>query len=516
MPPSVPRRYDGILSLTRPYNEILNSTSRAVNGWVHNVVVWNLHGGTMGEDSYKGIPPELLDALLDNPYESQVIVDKDGVVRFMSSGARPFYGGADNGAVGRHVQELNPESELPRVLQTGRAEIGKLFRLGERERFVARIPLKDRDGNVVGAVGKLLFWHPEKIREMARQLEVLEERLRYYELELDQIYRSRYNMERIIGESPAILEAKRLAVQAAGSDLPVLLIGETGTGKEIFAQAIHQLSARRNRPMVRVNCAAIPQELFESELFGYERGAFTGARKDGKPGRFELADGGTIFLDEVGELPAHLQAKLLRVIQDKEVERIGATRPIPVDFRVIAATNKDMKKMLALGEFRKDLYYRLAIFSIRTPPLREIREDIPRLAYHFLSQLSKENRSPLKRIAPEAMRTLTSYSWPGNARELRNVLERASLEAAEGPILVEHLPAEIREKRRQDTDEHETAGPLREQLRLAEKRAIENALAQSGGSRALAARILGIHRSALYPKLRKHGLLERQRKPGRR
>lgn len=461
----------------------------------------------MGEDYYKGIPAELLDALLDNPYESQVLVDRNGIVRFMSSRARPFYAGADNGVVGRHVGELNPDTELPRVLQTGRAEIGRLFRLGERERFVARIPLKDRDGNVVGAVGKLLFWHPEKIREMARQLEVLEERLNYYQRELDQIYRSRYSLERIIGQSPPILEAKRVAMQAASSDLPVLLIGETGTGKEIFAQAIHRLSPRRNRPMVRVNCAAIPQELFESELFGYERGAFTGAMKDGKPGKFELADGGTIFLDEVGELPAHLQAKLLRVIQDKEVERIGGTRPIPLDFRIIAATNKDMKEMLARSEFRRDLYYRLAVFSIRTPPLREIREDIPRLAYHFLSELRKKNPFSPRRIAPEAMRQLTSYSWPGNVRELRNVLERASFEAAEGLILQEHLPMEIREKPYEEPVEHGPARSLREELCSAEKRAIQNALAQSRGNRTLAARILGIHRTALYPKLRKHGLL---------
>lgn len=463
----------------------------------------------MGEDCYKGIPGELLDALLDNPYESQVLVDRNGIVRFMSSRARPFYEGTGNGVVGRHVEELNPDTELPRVLQTGRAEIGRLFRLGERQRFVARIPLKDKDGQVVGAVGKLLFWHPEKIREMARQLEVLEERLNYYQRELDQIYRSRYSLERIIGQSPQILEAKRVAMQAASSDLPVLLTGETGTGKEIFALAIHQLSPRRNGPMVRVNCAAIPQDLFESELFGYERGAFTGARKDGKPGKFELADGGTIFLDEVGELPARLQAKLLRVIQDKQVERIGGTRPIPLDFRVIAATNRDMKEMLARGDFRKDLYYRLAIFSIRTPALREIPEDIPRLAYHFLSELRKENPFSPKRIDHRAMRRLLSYGWPGNARELRNVLERASLEAGEGSILEEHLPMEIREKQNHGPHDHAGARPLREELWLAEKIAIEKALTQSRGNRALAARILGIHRSALYPKLRKHGLLNR-------
>jgi transcriptional regulator with PAS, ATPase and Fis domain len=455
-------------------------------------------------DHYKGIPLELLDALLDNPYESQILIDAEGMVRFVSSQARPYYGGSD-AIVGKHIRELNPQSELPRVLSTGKAEIGRLFRLGERERFVARIPLKDKGGRVIGAVGKLLFWHPEKIRELLRELEVLEGRLDYYERELEQIYKSRYTLDKIVGESAAIREAKRMAIQAASSDLPVLITGETGTGKEMLAQAIHNLSRRGKRPMVKVNCAAIPPELFESELFGYEPGAFTGASKGGKPGKFELADGGTIFLDEVGELPAHLQAKLLRVIQDKEVERIGGTKPILLDFRVIAATNRDLKEMLSTGGFRKDLYYRLAIFSIRAPSLREIPEDIPRLAYHFLEEMRKENPRAPRRIEKDAMDRLVAYPWPGNARELRNVLERASLEAGRGPIKEEHLPDEI--KRTKDPlDLREDLRTLEQELLEAEKRAIRKALARCGGNKTLAAKLLGIHRTVLYDKLRRHGL----------
>lgn len=453
---------------------------------------------------YKTIPSELLDALLDNPYESQILVDGEGIVRFVSSQAKPYYGGGE-ALVGRHIRELNPQSELPRVLATGKAEIGRLFRLGERERFVARIPLKDQQGKVIGAVGKLLFWDPEKIRELLRELEVLEGRLDYYERQLEQIYKSRYTLDKIVGESKAMREVKRMAMQAAFSDLPVLITGETGTGKEMLAQAIHNLSRRGRRPMVKVNCAAIPPELFESELFGYEPGAFTGASRKGKPGKFELADGGTIFLDEVGELPGHLQAKLLRVIQDKEVERIGSVKPIALDFRVIAATNRDLKEMLSSGGFRKDLFYRLATFSIRAPSLREIPEDIPKLAYHFLEEMRRENPRAPRKIDKEAMDKLMAYPWPGNARELRNVLERASLEAGRGPIKEMHLPREIR-KGPDPSDLGEDLRTMKQELQEAEKRAIRKALARTGGNKSMAAKILGIHRTVLYEKMKKHGL----------
>ena len=308
----------------------------------------------MSDQENYSIPRELLEALLDNPHESQILVDAQGIVRFISSFNEQFYRTSQGESIGRHILELNPDSELPRVLRTGRAEIGRLFRLHGKERFVARIPLRDRQGNVVGAVGKLLFWHPEKVKQMARQLEVMESRLNYYQKELHTVYSSRYSMQRIVGESRPLREAKRVATQAASSDLDVLITGETGTGKEVFAHAIHLQSARGDRPLVRVNCASIPHELFESELFGYEAGAFTGAQKKGKPGKFELADKGTIFLDEVGDLPLALQAKLLRVIQEREVERLGSNRTLKLDFRVIAATNRDLAAMMEQGQFRRE------------------------------------------------------------------------------------------------------------------------------------------------------------------
>jgi transcriptional regulator with PAS, ATPase and Fis domain len=453
----------------------------------------------MPDFPYRNIPPELLEALLDNPHESQILVDAQGIVRYISASDEAFYQMSREEVIGRHILELNPTSELHKVLSTGRAEIGRLFRLGDKERIIARIPLRDRNGNVVGAVGKLMFWDIEQVNELMRQVEVLQSRLDYYQTELRQAYRSHYSLEGVVGESAPMQEAKQVAIQTAASDLPVLVIGETGTGKEVFAHAIHQLSNRRERPLIRVNCAAIPHELFESELFGYEAGAFTGASPKGKPGKFELADKSTIFLDEVGELPISLQAKLLRVIQEREVERLGAARTIKLDFRVIAATNRDLKDMLARGEFRQDLYYRLNIFLLRTPPLRRIRSDIPRLVYHLLSLIRNQTNPPLC-IEPEAMQRLTAYDWPGNVRELRNVLERASSVAGKGPILEEHLPIDIRDAEGV-TDKDEASQSLRDELAAAERRAIRRALKRAHGNRTEAARLLGIHRTGLYQKM---------------
>lgn len=460
---------------------------------------------------HQNIPPELLEALLDNPHESQILVDSKGIVRYISPSDEAFYKVSRKEAIGRHVLELNPNSELVRVLQTGRAEIGHLFRLGGKQRIVARIPLRDRHGTIIGAVGKLMFWNPEKVKELMRQVEVLQSRLDYYEKELQQAYRSRYSLEEVVGESAPIQQAKQVAVQAAGSDLPVLIVGETGTGKEIFAHAIHQLSSRHTRPLIRVNCAAIPAELFESELFGYEAGAFTGASPKGKPGKFELADRSTIFLDEVGELPLPLQAKLLRVLQDVAVERIGGTRTIKLDFRVIAATNRDLKGMLAKRQFREDLYYRLNIFLLKTPPLRAIRSDIPRLAYHLLSLVPNKG-TPVRRIDSGAMNRLMAYDWPGNVRELRNVLERASSVAGDGPILKKHLPMEIVADGGVTPHLDQNMLTLREETALAERRAIRRALVLTGGNRTKAAKLLGIHRTGLYQKMRQLGLETKQKR----
>ncbi len=247
-----------------------------------------------------------------------------------------------------------------------------------------------------------------------------------------------------MGQSEAIGKLKENALLAARSNASVLITGESGTGKEVAAFFIHQNSPRAGGPFIRVNCASIPRELFESELFGYEGGAFTGARSQGKPGKFELANGGTILLDEIGEMPRPMQAKLLRVLQEHTVDRLGGTRPIQADFRLIAATNRDLQEMVRRGDFRMDLFYRINILNIHAPSLRDIRGDIPLLATHLIGLLNEEIGWGANAISPEAMEELRSYEWPGNVRELRNVIERAMIIAKERFIRPEDLPERIR------------------------------------------------------------------------
>lgn len=452
------------------------------------------------------IREELLKALLESPHESLILVDKNGLIQFISQTAADFYQVDPHEILGSHILVLNPESRLPEVIKNGKAEVGEVLRMKGKERVIARIPLRDPDGKVVGAFAKLVFWNVSQVRDLVRQTEVLAEKLHYYEKELQNLYSSRYDLQLVVGESPPIQQAKQVAVQAAQSDLSLLITGETGTGKDLLAHVVHRLSSRHKQPIIKVNCGAIPKELFESELFGYQAGAFTGASRKGKPGKFELAEGGTIFLDEVGELPLAMQVKLLRVIQEQEVERLGGSKPVKLNFRVIAATNRDLKAMLGSGAFRQDLYYRLNIFHLHSPPLREIREDIPRLAYHTLSSLRTGKRQVPMRISLDVMHLLAAYDWPGNVRELKNVIERAAAVAGNGTIMMDHLPPDLLETAKDAAVSVRAPRPLRQEMASAEKQAIEQALKYTGGNRTEAAKLLGIHRTGLQKKLKKHAI----------
>ncbi len=465
----------------------------------------NLWTKTELPESLSYLTPQLIEALIDNPYECPVVIDDRGVVRFMSRYNEKLYGLTQTEALGKHITEVIKNTRMPEVLNTGVAQIGKTMKLGNKYRIVARIPLRDKEGKLIGVLGKLMFHQPEKIRDLYFQLEVLKEQLQYYKQEVNQLRKDQCRWEGIIGDSPLMLIAKKEASKAASSDAPVLITGESGTGKELFASAIHYSSKRARGPFIRVNCAAIPQELLESELFGYEPGAFTGASSKGKPGKFELAHGGTIFLDEIGDMPFSTQVKLLRIIQEKEVERVGSTKPKKVDFRVIAATNKDLSEEMKRGHFRSDLFFRLKIFHITTPPLREIVEDIPKIAYSLLSELIQRAGRPSKRISKEVMDVFKRYPWPGNVREMKNVLERALYVAEREEIALEDLPKEMQgfmEIPRQRAP----SGPLKEAVAVAERASIEEALKKAKGNKALASRLLGIHRTALYQKLKRYGI----------
>ncbi|MBB6447806.1 sigma-54 interaction domain-containing protein [Bacillus benzoevorans] len=318
---------------------------------------------------------------------------------------------------------------------------------------------------------------------------------------------NKYRFTQIIGESPAINLVKDIAAKIATSDSTVLLSGESGTGKEVFAQAIHGLSSRKNNPFVAVNCAAIPEELFESEFFGYEAGAFSGAKKEGKPGKFELAQHGTLFLDEISELPYQLQGKLLRVLQEREVERVGGTESKNVDIRIIVATNRDLSTLVDEGKFRQDLFYRLFVFNITIPSLRERKEDILLLARHFIDVFNHRFDRHVKFIDTNLQEWLVNYDWPGNVRELKAYIERG-MNIVEGDTLtLDHL---FFSRRVSTTHPAASSGhpllSLEEAIRNAEIAAIKSALKKANGDRTLAAQKLKIHFTSLYRKMAKYNL----------
>ena len=315
---------------------------------------------------------------------------------------------------------------------------------------------------------------------------------------------------RRIGDSLAMRQGRELAAQVGPAEATVLILGESGTGKELVAELVHAMSPRRDHPLVKVNCAALPGELLESELFGYVRGAFTGAVKD-KPGRFQLAHGGTLFLDEVGELPVTLQAKLLRALQERVVEPLGSVKPVPTDVRILAATNRDLRAEVARGAFREDLYFRLAVLEIRIAPLRERMEDLPRLAAHLLDKLGARNKKTVRSVSPAFLDALSRYSWPGNVRELENVLERAVILTRSDQLTPESLPPHLLESSVAAATPLAAAQPgeTPDSFEEAERRTIVKALEANEGHRERTADALGISRRTLQYKLKKFGLARR-------
>jgi transcriptional regulator with PAS, ATPase and Fis domain len=351
-------------------------------------------------------------------------------------------------------------------------------------------------------------------------MNLLESKVKYYEEELTHLRGARYTFASIVGAGAAITAAKEEAERASRTDSTVLLRGETGTGKELFAHAIHAAGSRRAAPFIKLNCAAVPAELLESELFGYEEGAFTGARRGGKPGKFELAAGGTLFLDEIGDMPLPMQAKLLRVLQEKEVDRLGGTGTRRVDLRLIAATGRNLEEIVGLGTFRADLYYRVNVIPIRIPPLREHPEDLDAIAEAFLARLSADTGEPKRRLSAEILCILRSYPWPGNVRELQNGLERAVAMSPREILRPEHFPAHLLRfangvrkegtKGAHEADGEERSanvtGSLASVKAEAERSAIVSALAAVGGNRTKAAGLLRIHRVKLHEKIKRYGI----------
>lgn len=442
-----------------------------------------------------------LETVIDNSYEGIVVIDDQGRIALMNEFFLEVLGLSSQEVIGKKIRDLSPESNLPETLKTGKAQFGETWHLNGRDFIIMRVPI-ERDGEVVGALAKTLFKNMEIAKMFAKKVMRLEENLAYYKEEFGKIHSPQFAFDDILGESPKMKMAKSLAYRASQTNSTILILGESGTGKEIFSHAIHKSSSRSNGPYIKVNCAALPENLLESELFGYEEGAFTGARKGGKPGKFELADKGTIFLDEIGDMSFSMQAKLLRVLQEREVERLGGTEPIKVDVRIIAATNRDLHKMVMEHQFRLDLYYRLNVLTIELPPLRERKEDMSLLAKGLIKKINKRLGTNIQGLTDESIDYLASYDWPGNIRELENVLERAIVICDDVLISPKHLSL----PGLSDTNLSPLEQTLEYVLQKTEREIIERTLNQAQGNKVKAARILGIHRSALYKKLAKYNI----------
>ena len=430
------------------------------------------------------------------------VVNKDGIVEYANKKYLEIFRVTREEVVGKKVPE-DCRAGFDYVLKTGESIIGQIFRSSKRLTIINKIAIKE-DQKIIGAVGIALFDKLEELEALRNKIYDLEKKITQYKRKLNGALSSKYRLKDIIGDSVLLGEAKKLAVKAAETSLPVLIVGESGTGKELFAHAVHHQSDRREENFVRVNCAAIPQDLIEAELFGYEPGAFTGAGRNGKAGKFELAHNGTIFLDEICEMPLEMQSKLLRVIQEKEVERVGGKESKMVDFRLIAATNRNVGKMIEEGRMREDLYYRLNVIRLSIPPLRERKEDIYPCVTHFLNRLSEEQGLKRRAIRPSVLDELVAYHWPGNVRELKNVVELAAISATEDDdIEVNHLPRFLQTRTTNVAIDHNF---LKNVCRDAEKGAIEELLRKTNYSVSNAAKMIGIHRTGLYRKISAHGI----------
>lgn len=365
--------------------------------------------------------------LITSPYEAMTVVDGQGILRYLSPVHEKFFGLEHAEAIGKHVTKVIENTHLHEVAASGKPEIGRLQQMNGVNRVVTRTPIFNQQGQCVGAIGQVMFKGPDAIQQLSDQVSQLKKKVVFYERELSGIRNRSYGIDQILGTSETVRRLKADIIKVASLDVPVLLVGESGTGKELVAHAIQMLSPRSGASMVVVNAAALPANLVESELFGYEAGAFTGADRKGRHGKFELADKGTLFLDEIGDIPTDMQAKLLRVLQDGSFERVGGDRAKKSDFRLITASNRNFKTMIADGVFRLDLFYRISTITLQLPPLREHLEDIALLADTFLTNFASRHRQKRKTLATEAIMHLQSLPWPGNIRQLQHAVERAAI-----------------------------------------------------------------------------------------
>ncbi|MDF3839898.1 sigma 54-interacting transcriptional regulator [Cupriavidus basilensis] len=463
----------------------------------------------------------ILAHFLTNPFEAMTVVDREGVLRYMSAVHEGFFGMRPGDGVGLHVTEVIENTRLHHVAATGKAEIGSSQVMRGVTRIVTRHPIRTSSGETVGAIGQVMFKGPEQLQALSNELTKLKSEVAFYRRELCGLKNRSYGLDQLVGDSPAIQRLKQQIVKVAPLDIPVLLTGESGTGKELAAHAIHRLSPRRDATMVTVNAAALPATLVESELFGYEAGAFTGAERKGRKGKIEQADSGSLFFDEVGDMPWDVQVKLLRVLQDGSFQRVGGAELRSSSFRLISASNRNFEAMIADGTFRLDLFYRIGAVTIRLPSLRERLEDIPLLAELALKQFANRHGLRPKRLSDDALEFLKNQRWPGNVRQLMHTVERAAIfteaeaiHAADfGLIELEasEMVLDAPLDNLGDKEKPETTTDLKESTRVnnavgqLEERLIRQAMTRYHGNKKRVATELGISRSYLYKRLSQMG-----------
>ena len=453
------------------------------------------HGDKLADISYRQVLWSIPDAV--------VVVDKEGTIVFVNQGYTRALNVPAHVAIGRKMQEISPSAHTLRVLRTGEPiHCDSYYSDDHGVGLIMSATPIFKDGVLAGVV--TVFRTSKEVLDVYAAYRRANGLVDYYQQLLTSEKARTDCFKAVIGHDRTLAKIVGMSAKVAETDTTVLITGENGVGKDILAQAIHQASPRCRQPFIVVNCAAIPDTLLESELFGYENGTFTGAARGGRPGKFELAEGGTIFLDEIGDMSSSMQAKVLRVLQQKEIQKIGSNRVIRVNVRVIAATNRDLGRMVREGQFRADLMYRLNVFPIAIPPLRERKSDIPKLAQLFLDQCS-DGAGKRVMIAPEAFEALERQDWPGNIRQLRNAVERAVILCDGDLLLPEHFgladAAEPAPKTELSPRVVHAQEGLKERIRELERKAYEDALSGCGGNKSKAMQKLGVSRRTFYKRM---------------
>ena len=449
---------------------------------------------------YKNIVSQILKMTSDG----FIITDTEGNVREINKQYADFFGKSRSEIIGKSILNIIPNSKMIDIVKHKFSEEDAVHKYIDGEAkgnsvIVSRSYVEDEDGNVVAGVAQVKF----KVQTLAVAKKLMNEyeELEYYREE----FQNQNRVDNIIGSATKFREIVKECLKVAKTDIPVLLTGETGTGKEVMAKALHTNSLRYDKPFVSINCAAIPFELLESELFGYMDGAFTGAKRGGKKGKFQLANGGTIFLDEIGDMPSSMQAKLLRVLQEKEIEPLGSEKSIPLDVRVVAATRQDLEAKMKDGSFREDLYYRLSVFNIHIPPLRERGGDSLELAEFFLDELNHKYKT-YKTFSKAVKAYFLKYQWPGNVREVNNVVQSAYAISTENIIDINDIPARMLQQEKPAINLDKNKKSLGQMVDDYEKDVILELLKKHKGNCLEAAKEAGIHKSNFYRKLQKYGI----------